>query len=61
MDGGYNKNFVGKDNPNFKYDTRKDFKALREQAMQNQADDSEDDWDWEYLSQLHHIKWLDRH
>ena len=30
MDSGYQKNFVGKDNPTFKYDTRKDFKALRE-------------------------------
>ena len=50
MDTGYNKNFVGKGNPNFKYDTRKDFKAMRENAMRNKAnnanDDSDDDWDW---------------
>ena len=44
MDSGYNKNFVGKANPNFQYDTRKDFKAMAAAARSNAADDSDDDW-----------------
>ena len=43
MDEKYNKNFVGKADPNFQYDTRKDFKAMRAQALANA--DSDDDWD----------------
>ena len=47
MDKDYEKNFVGKGDAGFKYDTRKDFKAMREAAMRNTAAaaDSEDDWD----------------
>lgn len=45
MDRDYYKNFVGKDDAGFKYDTRKDFKAMREQALANGAAGSEDDWD----------------
>jgi hypothetical protein len=41
MDVNYNKNFVGKDNPNFKYDTRKDFKTKK---LSGSAD-LEDSWD----------------
>ena len=44
MDKDYNKNFVGKKDAGFKYDTRKDFKAIRKQALE--AAESEDDWDW---------------
>ena len=43
MDTGYNKNFVGKADAGFKYDTRKDFKAMKSKAAA--ADESEDDWD----------------
>ena len=35
MDKDYEKNFVGKGDAGFKYDTRKDFKAMREAAMRN--------------------------
>ena len=42
MDSGYNKNFVGKGDLGFQYDTRKDFKKMREQALANA--DSDDDW-----------------
>lgn len=46
MDKDYQKNFVGKGDAGFKYDTRKDFKAMREQALANKAGgDSDDDWD----------------
>ena len=41
MDTDYNKNFVGKSDPRFEYDKRKDFKALREAAHL----DSDDSWD----------------
>ena len=30
MDTDYNKNFVGKNNPNFQYDKRIDFKQMRD-------------------------------
>lgn len=43
MDTGYNKNFVGKADAGFKYDTRKDFKAMKSKSAA--ADESEDDWD----------------
>ena len=33
MDEGYNKNFIGKNDAGFKYDSRKDFKAMREKAL----------------------------
>ena len=45
MDKGYEKNFVGKGDAGFKYDTRKDFKAMRGQALAAVADGSDDDWD----------------
>ena len=48
MDKDYLKNFVGQGDPNFTYDTRTDFKKLREQALAKQAttaQDSDDDWD----------------
>lgn len=41
MEVHYKKNFVGKADPGFEYDKRKDFKAMR--AATN--NDSEDSWD----------------
>ena len=32
MDKDYNKNFIGKDDPNFQFDVRKDFSSLRKTA-----------------------------
>ena len=45
MDKDYQQNFVGKGDAGFKYDTRKDFKAMREQALANAGEDSDDNWD----------------
>ena len=45
MDTDYNKNFVGKSDPGFQYDMRKDFKAMRAAALANAGGDSDDDWD----------------
>ena len=42
MDQDYNKNFVGKGDPNFKYDIRKDFSKSKA-AAQYLEDDSWDD------------------
>jgi len=41
MDTDYQKNFVGKNDPGFQYDKRKDYKSVQKQAAQL----SEDEWD----------------
>ena len=44
MDVDYNKNFVGKGDPGFKYDLRKDFSRNKNAVID---DDSWDDDEWE--------------